>query len=113
MNPENVELLPGTLDMLILKAVVGDPMHGFGLARWIERVTQQRLSIEEGALYPALHRLEKRGLLSAEWRMTGNKRRAKYYQLTDSGRAELDTQVDRWEGSSWAVERVLRSADGS
>ncbi len=107
MTKPTVGLVPGTLDMLILKAVAGEAMHGFGVARWIEQVTDDRLTIDEGALYPALHRLEKRDWLAAEWRMTENKRRAKYYGLTKAGRAELTSQIDKWEGSAWAIEQVL------
>lgn len=102
-----VELLPGTLDMLILKALAAEPMHGFGVARWIERVTGERLSVDEGALYPALHRMQKRKWLSFEWRTTDNSRRAKYYTLTNAGRSELSNRIERWKGSSWAVEQVL------
>ena len=107
MTEPNVTLVPGTLDMLILKAVVGEAMHGFGVARWIERVTDQRLTIDEGALYPALHRLERRGWLDSDWQMTENKRRAKYYGLTKAGRSELTSQIDKWEGSTWAIQKVL------
>lgn len=108
---EKVELLQGTLDMLVLKALAGDALHGFGVARWIESVTGQRLSVDEGALYPALHRMEKRGWLEAAWRMTENRRRAKYYRLTEAGRRELTSQVKRWAGSAWAVEAVLGAED--
>ncbi len=107
MTEPNVTLVPGTLDMLILKAVAGEAMHGFGVARWIERVTDQRLTIDEGALYPALHRLERRGWLDSDWQMTENKRRAKYYGLTKAGRSELTSQIDKWEGSTWAIQKVL------
>jgi transcriptional regulator len=107
MTEPNVTLVPGTLDMLILKAVAGESMHGFGVARWIERVTDQRLTIDEGALYPALHRLERRGWLTSDWQMTENKRRAKYYGLTKVGRAELTSQIDKWDGSAWAIQKVL------
>ncbi len=111
MDKGKVELLQGTLDMLVLKALAGEALHGFGVARWIESVTSSRLSVEEGALYPALHRMEKRGLLQSEWRMTENKRRAKYYVLTREGREELTAQVQRWSGSAWAVEAVLEMED--
>ncbi len=108
---DKVGLLQGTLDMLVLKALAGDALHGFGVARWIEAVTGSRLTVDEGALYPALHRMEKRGWLQAEWRVTENKRRAKYYRLTDRGREELSAQVERWSGSAWAVETVLGAED--
>lgn len=111
-SDERVNLLPGTLEMLILKAVAGAPLHGFGVARWIEGVTGDRLSVEEGALYPALHRMEKRGWLESEWQRTEHGRRARVYRPTAEGRAEMDRQVDRWEGSAWAVRRVLEAGGG-
>jgi PadR family transcriptional regulator PadR len=104
-----VDLVPGTLDMLVMKAVAGEPLHGFGIARWIEAVTGDRLTVEEGALYPALHRMERRGWLSSEWRRTEHGRRARYYQLTPIGRSELGRQVAKWRDSAWAVARVLEA----
>jgi transcriptional regulator len=106
---KRVDLVPGTLDMLILKAVTAEARHGFGIARWIEGVTGDRLTIEEGALYPALHRLEKRGALQSEWQRTENGRRARYYRLTADGRTELAEQVARWSGSARAVQQVLEA----
>ena len=111
MDNEKVDLLQGTLDMLILKALAGESMHGFGVARWIEAVTGDRLTVDEGALYPALHRMEKRGWLQSEWRTTENRRRAKYYRVTTAGAEELSAQVVRWTGSSWAVDRVLEAGE--
>jgi transcriptional regulator len=111
MTDARVDLLPGTLDMMILSAVSAEAMHGFGVARHIEAVTGDRLTVEEGALYPALHRMEKRGWLESEWRRTENGRRARFYRPTVEGRAELGRQKERWEGSTWAVRRVLE-ADG-
>ena len=104
-----VGLVPGTLDMLVMKAVEAEAQHGFGIARWVESVTGDRLSVEEGALYPALHRMERKGWLSSEWRRTENGRRARYYALTSDGAAELRRQIERWEGSAWAVRQVLES----
>jgi transcriptional regulator len=104
---ERVELVPGTVDMLVLKAVSVEALHGFGIARWIEGVTGDRLTIEEGALYPALHRMEERGWLSSDWQRTDRGRRARYYRLTEAGARELTEMVARWEGSAWAVRRVL------
>ena len=98
--------------MLVLKALAGDALHGFGVARWIESVTGSRLTVDEGALYPALHRMEKRGWLESEWRTTENRRRAKYYRLTPQGRTELTAQVERWSGSAWAVDAVLGAEKG-
>jgi len=109
---DRVELVPGTLDMLAMKAVSSDAKHGFGIARWIEQVTGDRLTVEEGALYPALHRMEKRGWLASEWRRTERGRRARFYRLTDEGARELRERVERWEGSAWAVERVLDAEAG-
>jgi PadR family transcriptional regulator PadR len=108
MEPR-VELVPGTLDMLIMKALATEPQHGFGIARWVEAVTGDRLTVEEGALYPALHRMERKGWLSSEWRRTEHGRRARYYALTPDGAAELQRQIERWEGSTWAVRQVLES----
>jgi transcriptional regulator len=108
---ERVDLVPGTLDMLIMNAVSGHPLHGFGIARWIESVTGDRLTVEEGALYPALHRMEKRGWLESEWQRTEHGRRARYYRLTTDGRGQLTREVERWEGSAWAVRRVLDAGE--
>ena len=107
MGNDRVDLVPGTLDMMVMKAVSGDPMHGFGIARWIEATTGDRLTVEERALYPALHRMEKRGLLTSEWGKTERGRRARYYRLTTAGRAELVDLTERWEGSAWAVRTIL------
>ncbi len=106
---DRVDLVPGTLDMLVMKAVLAESRHGFGIARWIESVTGDRLTVEEGALYPALHRLEKRGWLTSKWRRTEHGRRARYYRLTGNGRRELDALRERWEGSASAVRQVLEA----
>jgi PadR family transcriptional regulator PadR len=107
MMGERVDLVPGTLDMMVMKAVSGDSLHGFGIARWIEAVTGDRLTVEEGALYPALHRMEKRGWLASEWSRTEHGRRARYYRVTAAGQSELEALRERWEGSAWAVRQVL------
>src|SRR5688500_2231362 len=96
LRPPDLELLRGTLDLLILKTLSWEPMHGLGVLRWIEQVTEQRLQIEEGALYPALHRLEQRGWLEAEWRYTERNRKAKYYRLTPVGRQQLAAELSKW-----------------
>ncbi|MEM7414969.1 MAG: PadR family transcriptional regulator [Gemmatimonadota bacterium] len=106
---ERVDLVPGTLDMMVLKAVAGDSLHGFGIARWIEGVTGDRLTVEEGALYPALHRMEKRGWLESEWKRTERGRRARYYRITPSGSAQLDALTLKWTDSARAVQQVLES----
>src|SRR6202030_307352 len=104
------ELLQGTLDLLILKALASGAMHGYGVAEWIHDSSQDVLRVEEGALYPALHRLELRGLLAAEWGMSDNNRRAKYYSLTAAGRKQLAQEAEYWRRMSGAVARILQTA---
>ena len=104
------DLLQGTLDLLILKALARGPMHGYGVAEWIHASSQDVLQVEEGALYPALHRLELRGQLSAEWGTSDNNRRAKYYALTAAGRKRLAEETEYWRRMSGAVARVLQTA---
>jgi transcriptional regulator len=104
------ELLQGTLDLLILKALARGAMHGYGVAEWIHESSQDVLRVEEGALYPALHRLELRGWLSAEWGTSDNNRRAKYYALTAAGRKRLAQETEYWRRVSGAVARVLQTA---
>jgi transcriptional regulator len=104
------DLLQGTLDLLILKALAKGAMHGYGVAEWIHEYSQDVLRVEEGALYPALHRLELRGLLSAEWGTSDNNRRAKYYALTAVGRKRLAEETEYWRRMSGAVARVLQTA---
>ena len=89
---QSIDVLRGTLDLLILKALSWGPAHGYSVAEWIERVTDDTLVIEEGSLYPALHRLDERGLIEAEWGLSGNNRRAKYYALTAAGRQALKAE---------------------
>ncbi len=109
-EPHDLELLRGTLDLLILKTLSWGPMHGLAVLRWIEDATRQRLTIEEGALYPALHRLEERGLIAAEWTASENNRRAKFYELTAAGRRQLEAERETWERFSGAVDAILRDA---
>ncbi len=97
----------GTLDLLILRTLADGPMHGFGVARRIEALTEDALRIEEGTLYPALHRLQRRGLLSAEWGVSENNRRAKYYGLTRAGERALGAERESWARLVEAVGRVL------
>jgi len=104
------ELLQGTLDLLILKALARERLHGYGVAEWIHSRSEDVLRVEEGALYPALHRLELRGLLSAEWGTSENNRRAKYYALTAAGRKELEAEAEYWRRMSGAVARILQTA---
>jgi PadR family transcriptional regulator len=106
----DVDLMRGTLDLLILKTLSWGPMHGLAVLRWIERTAQERLQIEEGALYPALHRMERRGWLEAEWGLTENNRRAKYYRLTPEGRRQLAAEVTRWSRYTEVMQLVLSAA---
>lgn len=103
------ELLQGTLDMLILKSLVKGPMHGYGVARWIQSTTNDALQIEEGSLYPALHRMQRRGWVTSDWGLSEANRRAKYYQLTREGRAQLTSEVKAWEHLVQAISLVLNS----
>src|SRR5215208_3296305 len=96
MASPDLDLLRGTLDLLILKTLSWGPMHGLGVLRWIETVTGKRLQIEEGALYPALHRMETRGWLDANWGYTERNREAKFYALSPAGRKQLVTELSKW-----------------
>lgn len=107
MPPADLELLRGTLDLLILKALSAGPRHGLEVMRWIEHEARDRLQIEEGALYPALHRLEGRGLLESAWGHTDAGRRAKYYRLTPAGRKHLAAEVTRWSRYAQTIGLVL------
>ena len=104
------DLLQGTLDLLILKALARASMHGYGVAEWIHQTSDDVLRVEEGALYPALHRLELQGLLSAVWGVSHNNRRAKFYSLTAAGRKRLVHETEFWRRMSGAVARVLQTA---
>jgi PadR family transcriptional regulator PadR len=107
---ETGELIQGTLEMLILRALMRGPMHGYGVAEWVHRTSQQVLRVEEGALYPALHRLELRGYLEAKWGVSDNNRRAKFYQLTAAGRKRLNAESQRWARLSAAVAFVMQAS---
>ena len=104
-----LDLLQGTLDVMILKALSWGAMHGFGVAKWIRQTTDDVLQIEDSALYPALHRMEHRGWISAEWGLTENNRRAKYYKLTAKGREQLRARVSTWDRYTAAVTKVVHS----
>ena len=110
MRNDTGDLLQGTLAILILKALMVEPAHGFAIARWIEATTQDVLRIEEGSLYPALRRVEDRGWVTSEWGLSENNRRARYYTLTAQGRAHLRAEAAVWLRYSTAVTRVLRAA---
>ena len=103
------DLLPGTLDVLVLKTLSGGAEHGYGIARQIQRTSRDVLEVEEGSLYPALHRMEKKGWIRAEWGVSDSNRRAKYYALTRRGRKELERQQESWKTFSTAVTRVLEA----
>jgi PadR family transcriptional regulator len=104
------DLLQGTLDMLILKTLARGAMHGYGVAEFIQETSEDVLRVEEGALYPALHRLEIRGLLAAEWGVSENNRRAKFYRLTAAGRKHLAAESERWSRMTAAVARIMQPA---
>ena len=102
-----VELLQGTLDVLILKTLSWGPMHGYAVARWLSQVTDDVLQVEEGSLYPALHRMERKGWITSEWGLSENNRRAKYYHLTADGRYRLRAESATWSVFVQAVGKVL------
>jgi transcriptional regulator len=106
---EQAELLPGTLDMLILKAASLGALHGYGVLLRIEQMTRGALVIEQGALYPALYRLEHQGLLESEWGVSDNNRRAKFYTLTTAGRKRLREETDSWNRAAAAVAAALKA----
>ena len=107
MADQKQELLPGTLEMLVLKTLSMGQMHGYAIVREIQRRTADALVVEEGSLYPALHRMERRGWIDAEWGQSESNRRAKYYRLTKAGRAELKAQTASWARMSGAIAQVL------
>jgi len=111
MAQASLTLLQGTLDMLVLKALVWGPRHGYAVARWIRDTTEGTLAVEEGALYAALHRMEKRRWLRSEWGLSENNRRAKYYALTAEGRAQLRSGERSWTQYAEAVFKVLRATE--
>jgi len=111
MNPLKTELLRGTLDMLILKIVALGPSHGYAVAQRLRQISNDFFTVHQGSLYPALHRLEDRGWLQAEWRATDTGREAKFYGLTKKGRKQLETEVLGWEQLSNAVALILKSVE--
>jgi len=104
------DLIQGTLDVLILKALATESRHGWGIAKRIETVSGNELQIKQGSLYPALHRLENQGFIRSEWRENDTGREAKFYSLTKAGRAQLDTEMSEWERLSAAIRLTLRNA---
>ena len=110
MSESRSELLQGTLEMLVLKTLSLEPMHGWGLSYRLRQISGEVFDVNQGSLYPALQRLVRRGWVKSEWRASENNRRARYYQITREGARQLDAQIADWERSSRAVNRVLRFA---
>ena len=109
-KPGSGELVQGTLPLLILRTLASGPNHGFAIARRIQQVSKEVLRVEEGSLYPALHRLEVQGWIASEWRVTENNRTAKYYRMTRTGRTQLEREATRWNAIAEAIAAVLREA---
>jgi PadR family transcriptional regulator PadR len=105
-----IELLQGTLDLLILKTLALEPMHGWGIAHRIQQISQDVLQVGQGSLYPALHRLEQRGWIGSEWSISDNNRRAKFYSLTRAGKNQLEKELGEWERLSAAIALVLQQS---
>jgi PadR family transcriptional regulator PadR len=110
MPNDKADLLQGTLDLLILKSLQLEPMHGFGISVRIRQMSHEMLTVEQGSLYPALYRLEDQGWIKAEWGVSENNRKAKFYSLTPAGRRQLQTEEQNWANLSTAINRVLGSA---
>lgn len=110
-NDQKAEFLKGTLDMLILKVVALGPIHGYAISQRIQMISKDFFQVQQGSLYPALHRLEDRGWLQAEWKATETGREAKFYTLNRKGRKQLETEVRNWEQISDAVALILRAAE--
>lgn len=106
-KPSGPDILRGTLDLLILKALSWGPAHGYTVAKWVESATDDALALGEGTLYPALHRLEERGWVTSSWGMSENRRQAKFYALTTRGRAQLDVELRNWRRYSAAMTSAL------
>ena len=110
MAKSNTDLLQGTLDVLILKTLVPGAMHGWGIAQRIQQVSQDVLRVNQGSLYPALHRLEEEGWIAAEWGVSENNRKAKFYRLTRAGQRQLEAETENWKRLAEAVGRILQTA---
>src|SRR3954451_3863003 len=109
-RPRTPDLLPGTLDLMILRTLQTEPRHGWAISERIQQISQDVLQVNQGSLYPALHRLEHQGWIEAEWRVSELGRRAKYYRLTASGRRQLAVEASEWERMSGAIDRIMRLA---
>ncbi len=105
-----VGLLQGTLDMLVLKSLTNGPRHGFAVARWIQATTDDALQVEEGTLYPALYRMERKGWIASKWGASENNRKARYYRLTSAGRRQLEAESKAWEGLCEAIAKIMQTA---
>lgn len=110
--PPQLELLQGTLDMLILKAVSLGPLHGYGVLLRIQQISNERLKIEQGSLYPALYRLESQGWIASEWGESENKRKAKFYRLTAAGRRRLNAETTKWNEIAEVMASILKTTPG-
>ena len=110
MANDRTDLMQGTLELLILKTLAPEPMHGYGIAQRIHRAVDDLIRIEDGSLYPALYRMEERGWVKSEWGVSENNRRAKFYRLTRTGRKQLDGERANWERISQAITRILQTA---
>ncbi|HUB77144.1 MAG TPA: PadR family transcriptional regulator [Bryobacteraceae bacterium] len=111
MASDKSDLLQGTLDMLVLKIVALEPAHGYGIAQRIQQISREVLQVQQGSLYPALHRLEKRGWLKADWRASETGREAKFYSLTRLGRKQLAAEAANWDRLAGAVQMILKTAE--
>lgn len=111
-QPQRMELLQGTLDLLILRTLIGEPSHGHAIAKHIQRSSEDLLQVETGSLYPALHRLEAKGWIAASWELSDKGKRAKYYRLTASGKKQLNAERSKWEQLSRAINLVLEPSEG-
>jgi transcriptional regulator len=109
MVKKNADVLQGTLDMLILKTLVVGPQHGWGISQRIQQISDEVLQVNQGSLYPALHRLEQRGWMSSSWGVTENNRQAKFYELTRAGRRQLEWETENWLRLSTAVGRIMEA----
>lgn len=113
MSESSGELLTGTLELLVLKTLTLEPMHGWGLAQRIEQMSRDTFRVSQGSLYPALQRMKRKGWIRSEWRMTSNKRRARYYLLTPAGKRQLEQEKAEWQRASQAVNHVLAFEGGA
>jgi transcriptional regulator len=110
MSRENLDLLQGTLDLLVLRTLAAGPMHGWGIAQRIQQLSEDVLRVNQGSLYPALYRLEREGWIEADWGASENNRRARFYRLTRAGRRQLEQETANWQRLAAAVGRILQTA---